>query len=65
MITVLKCVLIVLIKQSRVNLAKGTYYCPFVKEILPNGMVLYDTDSTECVDRVFFEKITQKPLFSQ
>lgn len=24
-------------KQSRVNLAKGTYYCPFIKEILPNN----------------------------
>lgn len=23
-------------KQSRVDLAKGTYYCPLVKEILPN-----------------------------
>lgn len=32
-------------KQSRVDLAKGTYYCPLVKEILPNGIVHYDTDA--------------------
>lgn len=44
-------------KQSRVNLAKGTYYCPFVKEILPNGIVYYDTDATECVDKGLFRGI--------
>lgn len=44
-------------KQSRVNLAKGTYYCPFIKEILPNGIVYYDTDATECVDKGLFRGI--------
>lgn len=44
-------------KQSRVNLAKGTYYCPFIKEILPNGIVYYDTDATECVNKGIFREI--------
>lgn len=49
-------------KQSRVNLAKGTYYCPFIKEILPNGIVHYDTDATECVDKGIFREISSTDL---
>ena len=41
-------------KQSRVNMAKGTYYCPFVKDVLPDGIVHYDTDATECIDKGLF-----------
>lgn len=44
-------------KQSNAKLPKGTYYCPFVNEILPNGIVHYDTDATECVDKGFFRGI--------
>lgn len=44
-------------KQSRVNLSRETYYCPFVKDILPNGIVHYDTDATECVYKGLFRGI--------
>ena len=36
-------------KQSLANLRKGTYYCPLVEHIVPNGIVYYDTDATECI----------------
>ena len=36
-------------KKSSMALKKGTYYCPYVKDILPNGIVYYDTDATECI----------------
>ena len=36
-------------KQSDSILPKGMYYCPYVQGILPNGIVHYDTDSTECI----------------
>lgn len=36
-------------KQSDSKLPKGMYYCPYVQGILPNGIVHYDTDSTECI----------------
>ena len=41
-------------KQSRVNMAKGTYYCPLVKDVPPDGIVHYDTDATECIDKGLF-----------
>lgn len=45
-------------KQSNTKLPKGTYYCSFAKEFLPNGIVHYDTDATECVDKGFFREIS-------
>lgn len=44
-------------KQSSPELPSGVYYCPYVKEILPKGIVYYDTDATECVEKGFFREI--------
>ncbi len=44
-------------KQSDPKLPKGMYYCPYVKDLLPNGIVYYDTDSTECVRNGIFKEI--------
>jgi hypothetical protein len=44
-------------KQSNSKLEKGMYYCPFVEEILPNGIVYNDTDATECVNKGIFRGI--------
>ena len=41
-------------KQSNPQLSKGMYYCPFVQGVLPNGIVHYDTDATECVRKGIF-----------
>lgn len=45
-------------KQSNPQLSKGMYYCPFVQGVLPNGIVHYDTDATECVKKGSFREIT-------
>lgn len=44
-------------KQSSTELPKGVYYCPYVKNILPKGIVHYTTDATECVEKGFFREI--------
>lgn len=44
-------------KQSNQNLPKYTYYCPYVQSILPNGIVHYDTDATDCVRNGIFRDI--------
>lgn len=44
-------------KQSDPKLANGMYYCPYVQSVLPNGIVHYDTDSTECVRKGIFKEI--------
>lgn len=44
-------------KQTKVNLDKGQYYCPIVDGILPNGIVHFDTDATECVRKGWFRSI--------
>ena len=33
------------------------YYCPYVQGILPNGIVYYDTDATDCVRNGIFRGI--------
>lgn len=38
-------------KQSSHLLPKGRYYCPIVKNIIPKGIVHYDTDASECIQR--------------
>lgn len=44
-------------KQSSPQLPDGMYYCPYVQDILPNGIIHYSTDATECVrNGVFREK---------
>lgn len=43
-------------KQSFPELL-GVYYCPYVKDILPNGIVYETTDATECVKKGFFREI--------
>lgn len=44
-------------KQSDAKLQKGNYYCPVAQEILPEGIVSYDTDATECIEKGFLEKL--------
>lgn len=44
-------------KQSDSKLPNGQYYCPYVQNVLPNGIVHYDTDATECVRKGFFREI--------
>lgn len=44
-------------KQSFPQLPKGVYYCPYVQDILPNGIVYYDTDAIECTQKGFFKEI--------
>lgn len=44
-------------KQSDPKLANGMYYCSYVQGVLPNGIVHYDTDSTECVRKGIFKEI--------
>lgn len=44
-------------RQSNQNLPKDTYYCPYVQSILPNGIVYYDTDATDCVRNGIFRDI--------
>lgn len=43
-------------KRMFPNLERGAYYCPLVKNILPNGIVYYDTDATECIKRGLFKE---------
>ena len=43
-------------KQSDSKLPKGMYYCPYVQGILPNGIVHYDTDSTECIRKGVYKE---------
>lgn len=44
-------------KQVDLKLPRGAYYCPYVQDILPNGIVYYDTDSTECIQKGIFREI--------
>lgn len=44
-------------KQSDPKLPKGMYSCPYVKGVLPDSIVHYDTDSTECVKNGVFKDI--------
>lgn len=44
-------------KQSNSKLPVGMYYCPFAYDILPNGIVYYDTDATECVRNGVFREV--------
>lgn len=44
-------------KQSDSKLPKGMFYCPYVEDILPNGIVHYDTNSTECIREGIFKEI--------
>lgn len=44
-------------KQFNSKLPKGMYYCPCVQNILPNGIVHYDTDATECIRKGIFKEI--------
>lgn len=44
-------------KQSNPNLPQGMYYCPYVQGFLPNGIVYYDTDATDCVRNGIFKGI--------
>ena len=44
-------------KQPSNNLKKGAYYCQYVKDILPNGIVYYDTDATECIKNGNFNEL--------
>lgn len=36
-------------KEKYSNRGKGIYYCPVVRDVLPDGIVYYDTDATECI----------------
>ncbi len=36
-------------KEESSNKEEGTYYCPVVRYVLPNGTVYYDTDATDCI----------------
>lgn len=47
-------------KQSIDQKSEGKYYCPCVQNILPDGIVYYDTDATECVRNGNFRKISTK-----
>lgn len=42
-------------KQSLANLGNGTYYCPLVEHILPDGIVHYDTDIIGCTHKEHYE----------
>lgn len=44
-------------KQPAPNLQQNMYFCPFVKDILPNGIIYGDTDATECIRNGFFKEI--------
>lgn len=44
-------------KISRPDLHSGFYYCPFVKNDLPNGIVHYTTDAIACVRKGFYNPI--------
>lgn len=44
-------------KQSDPQLPDGKYYCSYVQDILPKGIVRYDTDATECVRKSVFREI--------
>lgn len=46
-------------KQFNPELSNGMYYCPFVRGILPNGIVHYDTDATECVRKGIFRGVNE------
>ena len=48
-------------KQSLADLRKGTYYCPLVENIVPGGIVHYDTDATECVQNDIYRSYPVKP----
>lgn len=44
-------------KQSNPKLPKGSFHCPYVQDILPKGIVYYDTDATECIRNGVFREI--------
>lgn len=44
-------------KQSDSKLPRDVYYCPYVQNILPKGIVYYDTDATECIRKGVFKEI--------
>lgn len=44
-------------KQSDSKLPRGVYYCGIVQNILPKGIVYYDTDATECIHKGVFREI--------
>lgn len=46
-------------KQSYPELSNDMYYCHFVRDILPNGIVYYDTDATECVRNGVFREVNE------
>ena len=48
-------------KQSNPLLPEGMYYCRYVQNILPYGIIHYSTDAIECVrNGVFREKESQE-----
>lgn len=49
-------------KQSNPQLPKGNFYCPYVQDILPKGIVHYDTDATECVRNGVFREVKPKSV---
>ena len=42
-------------KVSKDNLNKGDFYCSLVKDVIPDGIVNYTTDASECIKKRLFK----------